>query len=208
MTNPQVAYFFKKYYRNIIKWYFVSYSQEKRVISFSEADAEYSEHLAKEKERKQRERVIKYCEAFGLPIPEQFQKPDESNLSVEMNAQENFPVNNPKIIPNDAFNETTGSYSGLYGQQPVDAGTQSMLAEIMGKTGSQNSIDSLLAGDVSTAPMPEPEPPVKEEVSLSPEDADVIREANEIFERLMREAAEDEAKKQAEIEEAKRQAGV
>ena len=41
-----------------------------------------------------------------------------------------------------------------------------------------------------------------------PEQAKIIHEANEIYERLLREAAEDEALKQAEIEETLRQADL
>ena len=44
------------------------------------------------------------------------------------------------------------------------------------------------------------------EVDLSTVDADTLNRANEIMERLAREAAEDEAKKQREIEEAKKKA--
>lgn len=43
---------------------------------------------------------------------------------------------------------------------------------------------------------------------MSPEQEAVIQEANEIYERLLREAAEDEAKKKAEIEAAKQQAAT
>ncbi len=48
-------------------------------------------------------------------------------------------------IDKSAFNATTGSYSGLYGQGPVDADTKAALDAIMNATSSQNSIDSLLA---------------------------------------------------------------
>ena len=41
------------------------------------------------------------------------------------------------------------------------------------------------------------------DVVLPPEQEDIINEANAIYERLMREAAEDEARKAAEIEAAK-----
>lgn len=212
MTDPHVAYFFKKYYGNIIKWYFVSYSAERRVISFSEEDAAYSEQLAKEKDHKLKERVRKYCEAFGLPIPEEFKEQEdlECNNSA-MDSSEMLSEDNPDITSDDGYNATTGSYSGLYGQKPVDAGTQSMLDEIMGKTGSQNSVDSILSGgatNLAEEPAFESDSAIQEDVTLSPEDEDLVKEANEIFERLMREAAEDEAKKQAEIEEAKRQAGA
>ena len=100
-------------------------------------------------------------------------------------------------IDNSAFNATTGSYSGLYGQGPVDAETQAALDAIMNATSNQNSIDSLLSGH---AP--------KDDVVLPPEQDEIIKEANEIYERLLREAAEDEARKQAEIDEMRKQADL
>lgn len=93
-------------------------------------------------------------------------------------------------IDSSAFNAATGSYSGLYGQKPVDADTQAALDAIMNATSSQNSIDSLLAGNSPSG-----------DIITPPDQDEVIREANEIYERLLREAAEDEAKKQAEIDE-------
>lgn len=186
MVNPKVAYFFKRFYRNIIKCWFVIYNPIARIISYSKEDEEYTKKLNKEKEEKKKERAIKYAEANGLPIPEEYAEEKVIKPHIE-------DVN---------YNETTGSFSGLYGQKPVDSGTQSMLDEIMGKTSSQNNIDSLLSQQVAPAPKP------KEEVEMSPEQEAVIQEANEIYERLLREAAEDEAKKQAEIEEAKQQAAT
>lgn len=40
---------------------------------------------------------------------------------------------------------------------------------------------------------------------LPPEQDDIVKEANAIYERLLREAAEDEARKQAEIEAVRQQ---
>ncbi len=88
----------------------------------------------------------------------------------------------------DAYNASTGSYSGLYGQKPVDDQTQSTLDEILNASSSQCNIDSLVEAAKS------------EDVTLPPEQDKIIREANAIYERLLREAAEDEAKKQAEID--------
>lgn len=91
---------------------------------------------------------------------------------------------------NDAdFNAATGSYSGLYGKGPVDAQTQAALDAILNISSSQSNIDSLLASSANA-----------DDVVLPPEQDDIIKEANAIYERLLREAAEDEAKKQAEIE--------
>lgn len=43
------------------------------------------------------------------------------------------------------------------------------------------------------------------DVILPPEQDEIIKEANAIYERLLREAAEDEARKQAEIEAVRKQ---
>lgn len=100
-------------------------------------------------------------------------------------------------IDDSAFNAATGSYSGLYGQGPVDADTKAALDAIMNATSSQNSIDSLLS---SHSP--------KNDVIIPPEQDEIIKEANEIYERLLKEAAEDEARKQAEIDEMRKQADL
>lgn len=94
------------------------------------------------------------------------------------------------------YNATTGSYSGLYGQQPIDENTQAALNAILYASSSQSSVDSLIAAGGQPG----------DDVITPPEQAEIIHEANEIYERLLREAAEDEARKQAEIEEARLQA--
>ncbi len=43
---------------------------------------------------------------------------------------------------------------------------------------------------------------------IPPEQDEIVKEANEIYERLLREAAEDEERKQAEIDEMRRQADL
>ena len=70
----------------------------------------------------------------------------------------------------------------------MDDQTQSTLDEILNASSSQCNIDSLVKAAKS------------EDVTLPPEQDKIIREANAIYERLLREAAEDEAKKQAEID--------
>lgn len=106
----------------------------------------------------------------------------------------------PDENPDDsAYNAATGSYSGLYGQKPVDEDTQAALDAILNASSNQNSVDSLLAGTGAA---------FSEDVVLPPEQDEIIREANEIYERLLREAAEDEARKQAEIDEMRRQADL
>jgi hypothetical protein len=97
-----------------------------------------------------------------------------------------------ELQDDDAYNATTGSYSGLYGQKPVDDATQAALDAIMSASSNQNSVDSLLSNNIS----------------ISEEQQSVIDEANAIYERLLREAAEDEAKKQAQIEEARKAAEI
>lgn len=158
MSDPATSYFFKKYYRNIIKWWFVSYNPDYIKVWPSREEAEQAH---------QREL-------------------EEAELARQQELEAG------------AYNAATGSYSGLYGQAPVDEDTQSALDAIMAASSSQNSIDSLFE--------PEQDEPEREELVMSPEQEAIIAEANAIFERLQREAAEDEAKKQAEIDAAKQSA--
>lgn len=151
MTDPATAYFFKKYYRNIIKWWFVVYNPDYKKVWPSKEE----EEIAHQKELEEAACVEK----------------DKTS--------------------DDAFNASTGSYSGLYGQKPVDDKTQSTLDEILNAASSQCNIDSLVAASKS------------DDVTLPPEQDEIIKEANAIYERLLREAAEDDAKKQAEIEAAR-----
>ena len=148
MTDPATAYFFKKYYRNIIKWWFVVYNPNFRKIWPSKEE----EEMAHQKELEQKKAE------------------EEKKLS-------------------ESYNASTGSYSGLYGQQPVDDHTHSTLEEIMHAASSQDSIDSLFQAAAAN-----------KEVELPPEQDEIIREANAIYERLQREAAEDEAKRAAEVD--------
>jgi hypothetical protein len=103
----------------------------------------------------------------------------------------------PKRLSSDAdssaYNATTGSYSGLYGQKPVDADTKQALDLIMNQSAQSNqkNIDSLLSDDSFYA---------ESNTSMPDEKKAVIDEANAIYARLQREAAEDDAKKLAEIE--------
>ena len=83
----------------------------------------------------------------------------------------------------------------MYGQQPVDEDTQATLQAILYASSNQSSIDLLIAGGQRG-----------DDVITPPEQNAIIMEANEIYERLLREAAEDEARKQAEIEEMRKQA--
>ena len=153
MKDPQTAYFFKKFYGNVIKWWFVSYNTDAIKIWPSKAE----EEAARIKEEEERE------------------------LLLLESAQEE--------TPDESYNATTGSYSGLYGQGPMDDVTQSMLDEIMHQSSSQTSIDSLLQSSAETS-----------DVILPPEQDEIIKEANIIYERLLREAKEDEERKAAEIE--------
>ena len=115
---------------------------------------------------------------------------EEEETSEALSEEEMLPA-----IDDGAYNESTGSYSGLYGQGPVDDETQSMLDAIMNKSSSQSSIDSLLNTSGIT--------PVSD-VTLPPEQDEIIQEANIIYERLLREAKEDEDRKAAEIEAVKK----
>jgi len=156
MENPAVSYFFKKYYGNIIKWWFVTYNPDVIKIYASKEEKEEAERIAFEEAEAAR-------------------------------------------IESEAYNAETGSYSGLYGQQPVDEDTQAALDAIMNISSSQSCIDSLIKAQ---------EAETESDVTLPDEQDEIIREANAIYERLLREAAEDEAKKQAEIENAKKEAAT
>lgn len=157
MADPNTAYFFRKFYRNIIKWWFVVYNPIARKIWPSKKEEEAA--------RKEEEELENTTEDF----PADF----ESDASY-----------------NENFNVTTGAPSGEYGKQPIDTETQAALDVIMLNSNiSQSHIDSLVH---------------ESEVTLSQEQEQIIAEANRIYERLKREAAEDEARKLAEIENVKK----
>lgn len=194
MMDPQTAYFLKKYYRNIIKWYFVMYNPE--AIRIWPSKSEEREALRKEEQ----ERLAKEAE-------------EAAALEAEMMENNEFDYCDEEY--GDGYNATTGSYSGLYGQQPVDDDTQAAFDAIMNNNShGQSTVDFLLAGGEPTTSAAysinssdsgndtSASSPFND-VEVSPEQEDIIKEANLIYERLMREAAEDEAKKQAEIEAAK-----
>ena len=164
MMDPATAYFLKKYYPHVIKWWLVEYNPD--VVRIWPSEAEKEETLRLE--------AIEAEEA-ALLAPEE----EDPNAETEE-------------IDNSAYNAATGSYSGLYGQQPVDENTQAALNAILYASSSQSSVDSLIAAGGQPG----------DDVITPPEQEEIIHEANEIYERLLREAAEDEAKKQTEIEEA------
>lgn len=181
MTDPATAYFFKKYYRNIIKWWFVIYNPTAIKIWPSKEEAE----LARQKELE---------EELAL------QNELEEELTLQKESEEEEPACQDT---EEAFNATTGSYSGLYGQRPVDEDTQSALDTILSKSSSQSAIDSLFQNSTSEQ-KPASGTDHSNAVPLPPEQDAIIREANAIYERLLREAAEDEAKRAAEVEAARR----
>ncbi|MDE7201775.1 MAG: hypothetical protein K2O91_07690 [Lachnospiraceae bacterium] len=165
--DPATAYFLKKYYPHVIKWWLVVYNPETVRIWPSKAEKDEALRL---------EAIEAKKEAELLALEDSMSDPEED-----------------KNVYESAYNATTGSYSGLYGQKPVDESTQAALDAILNASSNQSSIDSLLAGNA---------------VILPPEQDEIVREANEIYERLLREAAEDEARKQAEIDEMRRQADL
>ena len=168
MMDAATAYFLKKYYPHVIKWWLVVYNPEAVRIWPSKQEEEEALRIEAEE-----------AERLALEGP--------------ADAPEEVEVQN-KIDPS-AFNASTGSYSGLYGQQPVDEDTQATLQAILYASSNQSSIDLLIAGGQRG-----------DDVITPPEQNAIIMEANEIYERLLREAAEDEARKQAEIEEMRKQA--
>lgn len=166
--DPATAYFLKKYYPRVIKWWLVEYNPD--VVRIWPSKAEEEEALRLE--------AIEAEEAAQLALEEDDPEPDTEEYASSM------------------YNAATGSYSGLYGQQPVDENTQAALNAILYASSSQSSVDSLIASGGQRG----------DDVITPPEQAEIIHEANEIYERLLREAAEDEARKQTEIEEALLQA--
>lgn len=213
MMDPHTAYFFKKYYRNIIKWYFVMYNPE--VIRIWPSKAEEREALRREEQErleKEAEAAKEYeadtlseNEIISSETDEYFDSYDDSLQGTDI--FDDSYTDNPDEYEESAYNATTGSYSGLYGQKPVDADTQAALDAIMNKnTSSQDNVDYLLSGSKTSTDAAYDENKnnklLLEEADIPPEQEEIVKEANLIYERLMREAAEDEAKKRAEIEEA------
>lgn len=172
MMDPATAYFLKKYYPHVIKWWLVEYNPDVVRIWPSKEEEE---------------------EALRL---EAIEAEEAALLALEAEEDDDNPEPDTADYVNSMYNATTGSYSGLYGQQPIDENTQAALNAILYASSSQSSVDSLIA----TGGQP------GDDVITPPEQAEIIHEANEIYERLLREAAEDEARKQAEIEEARLQA--
>jgi len=168
MMDAATAYFLKKYYPHVIKWLLVVYNPEAVRIWPSKQEKEEALRIEAE-------------EAERLALEGPVDAPQEVEVQNE--------------IDSSAFNASTGSYSGLYGQQPVDENTQATLQAILYASSNQSSIDLLIAGGQRG-----------DDVITPPEQNAIITEANEIYERLLREAAEDEARKQAEIEEMRKQA--
>lgn len=200
--SPQIAYFFKRIYGNIIKWWFVIYNPIARRIWPSKQEEEIA--LAKEAEEEAKEKEIENAEREELTSPLEYSEPDYSNQGYEEASSLSAPEPAPTPVAsnidiNDCnYNATTGSFSGLYGTGPVDSGTQSMFDEIMGRNNAAHSVD-ISAITIDGKPLTQEEP-----APATPADQDeVMAQANEIYERLMREAAADEAAKQAEIEAAK-----
>lgn len=191
MSDPNTSYFFRRFYRNIIKWWYVVYNPIARKIWHSKEEAEEArleeerQRILKEEEESRQAALKAEEEAKQVDLME-----EEARLKAEMEA-----------MADETYNATTGSFSGLYGKGPVDASTQAALDEIMGKNKKNDDFASLVNnGSITITPSPAPAPangPSKEEQNA------VLAEANAIYERLMREAAEDEAKKQAEIDAAK-----
>lgn len=173
MSNPQIAYFFKKFYRNIIKWWFVIYNPIARRIWPTKEEEEQA--LAKEEQE------------ASAQLEEPDNTPGTEDISSEISDE--IPVTStPKeeIIADDTYNETTKSFSGRYGKDPLNEEDSVALNEILKLSSSQNSIDNLVAN----AMIP---------VELSEEDKAIIEEAKLIYERLVREAEEDKQKKEDEI---------
>lgn len=198
MMDPATAYFLKKYYPHVIKWWLVVYNPEFFRVWPSKAEEEEALRLeAMETER--------------LALEMKSGKTADAGLEVDdvLNTTDMY-----RRLDDTAFNATTGSYSGLYGQKPVDADTQAALDAILNTSSNQNNVDFLLSGGeptagaayAITASTTKYNEIGSSDVILPPEQDEIIQEANAIYERLLHEASEDEAKKQAEIEIARMQA--
>lgn len=182
--DAATAYFLKKYYPHVIKWWLVAYNPEAFRVWPSTAEKKEALRIEAEKEK---------------------------HLALEAQPKE---ASDGKI-PDDsaeeaAYNASTGSYSGLYGRKPVDEQTKEALDVILNKSSNQNTVDFLLSGGEPAAGAAYAADTAQKktnngDVILSPEHDDIVKEANAIYERLMQEAAEDEAKKQAEIEAVRQQ---
>lgn len=178
----KTACFLKNYCRNIIKWWYVVYNPEAVRIWPSQFEKEEALRLeAIEQEEQLKLETDEENEMLGLHT--------EDDDIVLLEASD---MGNENDIPDDAYNATTGSYSGLYGQKPVDEETQKALELIMGINNQQNTVDFFLSDSTLDK---------KSSDIIIPEEQDeIIREANIIYQRLLDEAEEDEAKKRAEIE--------
>lgn len=190
MMDPATSYFLRKYYPHVIKWYLVVYNPKFFRIWPSKA-----EETAALKIEAKAEKLLPALE----------ENPIEASKNGCMQAHSND-------INVSAFNATTGSYSGFYGQKPIDEETQAALDTIMNISSNQSNIDYLLSGGKpksSTAYIVTNEVAAEyiknSDVIIPPEQDEIIKEANAIYERLLQEALEDEAKKQAEIELARQQ---
>lgn len=164
MSDPHIAYFFKKFYRNIIKWWFVIYNPIARRIWPTKEEEEQA--LAKEE--------------MEATQSQEEHETSEENL-IEDDLAEEIPIDD------DTYNATTKSYSGRYGQEPLDEEGTYTLEEILKLSSSQNTIDNLVANTITPA-------------TLSDKDKAIIEEAKQIYDRLLQEAEEDKQKKQAEID--------
>ncbi|MDE7029921.1 MAG: hypothetical protein K2P63_08075 [Lachnospiraceae bacterium] len=175
MMDPATAYFLKKYYPHVIKWWLVVYNPESVRIWHSKAEREEALRL----------KALEEAETAKIAAEKPTAQPETPALVDS--------ASDSHKIDDSAYNAATGSYSGLYGQKPVDDDTQAALEAILKASSNQTSVDTFLASTSAS-------------VTLPPEQDEIIKEANEIYERLLREAAEDEARKQAEIEEMRKQA--
>ena len=163
MSDPHIAYFFKKFYRNIIKWWFVIYNPIARRIWPTKEEEEQA--LAKEE----------------MEATQSQEELETSEEKIEDDLVEEIPIDD------DTYNATTKSYSGRYGQEPLDEEGTYTLEEILKLSSSQNTIDNLVANTITPA-------------TLSDKDKAIIEEAKQIYDRLLQEAEEDKQKKLAEID--------
>ncbi len=170
MSDPQIAYFFKKFYRNIIKWWFVIYNPIARRIWPTKAEEEQA--LAMEE----------------MEAAETLAETDVISEEVTSEIETSTAIDEAPI-DDDTYNETTKSYSGRYGKAPLDEDDTYTLEEILKLSSSQNSIDNIVASTLTPAKLSENDKAVIEEAKLIYER--LLREAEE--DRLKKQAEIDAA---------------
>lgn len=138
---------------------------------------------------------VVYCPVYKLTHHGQW--PEEKN------PDNKYPITKP--APADDYTAKL-AHDIIEEQQPD---IESMILSATEGNSSSPATEAKAVASAQTVPVqttPDVQAEAEPEIDLSTVDTDTLNRANEIMERLAREAAEDEAKKQREIEEAKKKA--